>query len=36
MLTQQQLSDYSSEGYFLIEGMLSEQEVATFRDHARG
>ena len=35
MLTPQQLSDYSSEGYFLIEGMLSEEEVATFRDHAR-
>jgi len=35
MLTAQQLSDYASEGYFLIEGMLSEEEVATFRDHAR-
>jgi len=35
MLTAQQLSDYSSNGYFLIEGMLSEEEVATFRDHAR-
>jgi len=35
MLTPQQLSDYSADGYFLIEGMLSQEEVATFRDHAR-
>lgn len=35
MLTQKQLENYASDGYFVVESLLSAEEVGAFRDRAR-